>query len=384
MSVNPGARLTGTTVALVVVVAMSAQATLAPTSARAVPPDRPVTELLSELRSRYQEAGAATQAYNAAQERLKRQRGKVSSLNKQLRKTKGDLFTSQIDAGRLARMQYRDSTAGLTPYLRLVLSREPQDALSQRHLLRRMAGRQALTLSRLTGGEQKLAKATKRAREALARQRKLATERGKRRDAVQHRLDSVAQLLDSFDEKERGEVARLEESEAQSDQKKFEARGLLTGTTTAAAPSAAGQRALTYAVEQIGKPYRWGATGPSTFDCSGLTSKAWAAADVTVGRTSQQQWRQLPRVRLAELRPGDLVVYFNDATHVGLYLGAGQVVHAPRPGSRVKVSPIAANPVLGAVRPDEGARPLARYVPPPLPEGATDGDDTGYSAPTAP
>ena len=380
MSEKPGARLTGTAAVLLAVVA---QSVLAPAPARAAPPDRPVTELLGELRSRYQEAGAATQAYNAAQERLKRQRGKVSSLNKQLSKARGDLSTGQIDAGRLARMQYRESTAGLTPYLRMILSRDPQDAMDQRHLIRRMSGSQALTLSKLAGGEQKLTKATQQAQKALTRQRELAAERGKRRDAVQQRLDSVAKLLESFDDEQRGEVARLEETEEREDQKKFDARGLLNARSSAH-PTAAGQRAIRYAVRQIGKPYRWGAAGPAAFDCSGLTSRAWEAGQVRVGRTSQQQWRQLPRVKLGQLRPGDLVVYFEDATHVGLYLGEGKVVHAPRPGSRVKVSPIAANPVLGAVRPDAEARPLADYVPPRLPEGATEGDDTGYSAGTAP
>lgn len=94
------------------------------------------------------------------------------------------------------------------------------------------------------------------------------------------------------------------------------------------------------------------------------------------------RWRELPSVALADLRPGDLVVYFEDAGHVGLYLGDGEVVHAPRPGGRVQVSPLAANPVLGAVRPDKDARPLARYQRPPLPEGAKDGK--GHSGGKAP
>src|SRR5690606_9543754 len=84
------------------------------------------------------------------------------------------------------------------------------------------------------------------------------------------------------------------------------------------------------------------------------------------------------------LRPGDLVVYFPEATHVALYLGDGMVVQAPRPGARVKVSPIAANPVLGAVRPDPDGEPLRQYEPPELPEGATEGSDEGYAEAGAP
>ncbi|WP_237531536.1 C40 family peptidase [Streptomyces sp. SID3212] len=148
------------------------------------------------------------------------------------------------------------------------------------------------------------------------------------------------------------------------------ARPEAPGRRTGSAPSAQGGHALAYAVAQIGKPYQWGAEGPASFDCSGLTSEAWGRAGVVVPRTSQQQWRDLPHVPLDRLRPGDLVVYFPKATHVAIYLGDGMVIQAPRPGTRVKVSPIAANPLLGAVRPDPGAVPMTSYEPPPLPPDA--------------
>lgn len=126
----------------------------------------------------------------------------------------------------------------------------------------------------------------------------------------------------------------------------------------------------------------WGAEGPGSFDCSGLTSQAWAHAGRSIPRTSQEQWAQLPKVPLDELRPGDLVVYFPTATHVALYVGDGKVIQAPRPGAKVKVSPIAANPLLGAVRPDPDGAPLAEFTAPPVPE-ASGGDDSGYSADAA-
>ncbi len=78
------------------------------------------------------------------------------------------------------------------------------------------------------------------------------------------------------------------------------------------------------------------------------------------------------------------MIYFPGATHVALYLGDGMVIQAPRPGATVKVSPIAANPLLGAVRPDPKGSPLEEYTPPRLPEGATAGPDTGYSEAEAP
>lgn len=87
---------------------------------------------------------------------------------------------------------------------------------------------------------------------------------------------------------------------------------------------------------------------------------------------------------LNSLRPGDLVIYFPKATHVALYIGNGLVVQAPRPGSRVKVSPVASNPLLGAVRPDPQSAALSSYRQPELPQGATAGSDTGYGASSAP
>ncbi|MFJ9517986.1 C40 family peptidase [Kitasatospora sp. NPDC101801] len=129
--------------------------------------------------------------------------------------------------------------------------------------------------------------------------------------------------------------------------------GLYQGTLPAdlqADPTA--HRAVAYALAHLGSPYVWGATGPAEFDCSGLTSRAWDAAGVTIPRTSQEQWAQLPRVPTgAPLRPGDLVIYFAEATHVGLYVGDGLVVHAPRPGTVVRLTSLQRMPVAGVVRP---------------------------------
>ena len=122
-------------------------------------------------------------------------------------------------------------------------------------------------------------------------------------------------------------------------------------------------RAIRYARKQLGKPYEWGAEGPKSYDCSGLTSEAWAHAGTPIPRTSQEQWAQLDRVPLTELRPGDLVIYFPDATHVAIYVGDGKVVQAPRPGAKIRISPIASNPVLGAVRPEAGRGRRSRPVP---------------------
>ncbi|MGY0069730.1 NlpC/P60 family protein [Streptomyces sp. QTS137] len=353
----------------------------------AQPGDRSVAELLTDLQRLYREAGKATEAYNATEERLAKQRAETRRLDRALAAARLSLHDSRGAAGRLARQQYQSST-GVSPYVRLLLARDPQHALDQGHLIGRLARNRADTVGRLTGSEQRADALARRAREALDDQLALTERRGRQRAAVRERLGEVEELLASLTPGRLAALAELERTEAAENQKEFMASGALGtpgapgapgGPATGRTPSAAGDRALRYAVEQIGKPYEWGAEGPEAFDCSGLTSEAWGAAGTRVPRTSQEQWARLDRVPLDELRPGDLVVYFPDATHVALYLGDGMVVQAPRPGARVKVSPIAANPVLGAVRPDPDGEPLRHHVPPELPEGATEGPDEGYA-----
>ncbi len=105
-----------------------------------------------------------------------------------------------------------------------------------------------------------------------------------------------------------------------------------------------------------GRPYQWGATGPGTFDCSGLTMWAYRQAGVSIPRTSRSQYAGLPRVPIDQMQPGDLVFFANGSSpssihHVGMYLGGGQMMHAPRTGDVVKVSALWSNGMYGAVRP---------------------------------
>ncbi|PWS48467.1 glycoside hydrolase, partial [Streptomyces sp. ZEA17I] len=117
--------------------------------------------------------------------------------------------------------------------------------------------------------------------------------------------------------------------------------------------TAAGRAAVAFASAQIGKPYVWGATGPGSYDCSGLTSQAWAAAGRPIPRTSQEQWRLLPRIDIRDMRPGDLIIYHADASHVGMYVGDGAIVHSPRPGRHVTLAGAGSMKILGVVRPDK-------------------------------
>ncbi|MFF8396952.1 NlpC/P60 family protein [Streptomyces sp. NPDC016172] len=396
--------MSGKLLRLVCIAATAAGAVLAPVPATAVPePDaeqRHVAELLTDLQKLYRKAEEATEAYNSTEEKLKKQRAETDRLERALARARLSLHDSRGAAGRLARQQYQSST-DISPYVRLLLARDPQHAIDQGHVIGRLARERADTIGRLTGNERKAQELARKARTALDRQLALTERRKKERDEVRARLHDVEELLASLSRDQLTDLAEFEQDGIAKAQEKFMASGALSNdrsgdgssdkgggssgsSSSVRTPSAVGGRALRYAVRQLGKPYEWGAEGPKTYDCSGLTSQAWAEAGTPIPRTSQEQWKRLERIPLDELRPGDLVVYFPKATHVALYLGDGMVVQAPRPGAKVKVSPIAANPVLGAVRPDPGGEPLRRYEPPELPEGATDGPDEGYEGDAAP
>ena len=113
-----------------------------------------------------------------------------------------------------------------------------------------------------------------------------------------------------------------------------------------------GEVALACARAQLGKPYRYGATGPDRYDCSGLVQAAWRVAGVALPRTSQQQYAAGIKITKAQLRIGDLVFFYGPHPHhVGLYAGDGTIINAPRPGKPVQYAKISSMPYAGATRP---------------------------------
>ncbi|MFF3333675.1 NlpC/P60 family protein [Streptomyces sp. NPDC002888] len=356
--------MSGRVLRLVCTAAVAAHVALAPVSAAAVPePERSVAELLTDLQRLYREAEQATESYNATEEKLKRQRAETDRLDRELADARLSLYDSRGAAGRLARQQYQ-GTSDISPYVHLLLARDPQHALDQGHMIGQLARERAQTVGRLAGTERRADELARKARRALDGQLTLTERRKKERDQVRARLDEVEKLLASLTTDQLTALADFERNGIAQAQRTFMASGALS---TARTPSPAGESAIRYAVQQLGKPYEWGAEGPTSYDCSGLTSQAWGRAGIPIPRTSQEQWAQLPRIPLEELRPGDLVVYFPDATHVAMYVGDGTVVQAPRPGENIKLSPIASNPVLGAVRPDQQTegREAETYAAPP-------------------
>ena len=109
--------------------------------------------------------------------------------------------------------------------------------------------------------------------------------------------------------------------------------------------------AVNWALAQVGKAYVYGAAGPSAFDCSGLTMRAWGAAGVALPHSSSAQYAMGPHVARSDLQPGDLVFFYSPISHVGMYIGNGMIVHASNPSTGVLVAPLAQMPYVGATRP---------------------------------
>ncbi|EIV94301.1 NlpC/P60 family protein [Frankia sp. QA3] len=124
-------------------------------------------------------------------------------------------------------------------------------------------------------------------------------------------------------------------------------------TAAAAAPVGGGgaATAVREAYAQLGKPYVWGAEGPGTFDCSGLTQWVWGKAGVALSHYTGSQWDEGRRVSRAALIPGDLVFFYPDLDHVGIYVGSGKMIHAPRTGEVVRVEKVWWSSFQGGIRP---------------------------------
>ncbi|WP_043684503.1 C40 family peptidase [Streptomyces xylophagus] len=307
-----------------------------------------LTEVQAKLQSLYHDAEVATDKYNAADGKVTAQSKRVSALNAQIRTTEAKLTRLTTLAGAAARAQYRGG--GVPAELQFALASDPGRALDNAGLALQAQQNTQNLLTDLTATKSALRTRTDDASAELERLRTSRRAMATQRRTIEQHIAEAKALESSLAAKERARLAALEKKTADKAQAKWESTGILKKVGTDA--TSAGQKAIAYATRQLGKPYVWGAEGPDSFDCSGLTSQAWLAAGVAIPRTSEMQWARLKHVPIDEMRPGDLIIYFSDASHVAIYIGGGDIISAPRPGRVVYVSPAASMQILGVVRPD--------------------------------
>lgn len=312
--------------------------------------EKDLEKIREQIETLYRQAGAATDAYNLAEEQTKKQSGEIVKLAKAIVDGQARIAELKDRAGAQAREQYRNG--GLPPGAQLVLSDDPQLFLDGVNKVRTSQQASKTVLAELTRTQEDLETYTQ---DASSNWHKLETNRVKQAEAkkkINAQIAAAEKLESRLEKKELARLRQLEQDAANRAQSAWLATRPTPNIAVSGATTAAGKAAVAFATAQIGKPYVWGATGPGSYDCSGLTSKAWAAAGRPIPRTSQEQWRLLPRIDIQDMRPGDLIIYHADASHVGMYVGDGAIVHSPRPGRHVTLAGAGSMKILGVVRPD--------------------------------
>ncbi|WP_405938403.1 NlpC/P60 family protein [Streptomyces sp. NBC_00726] len=357
--------------------ALASVTLLSSQSAMAAPTPKPsIAEVQKKVDDLYRQAGNATQKYNQAKEATDQQKSRVDTLLDDVAKRTEKLNDARRTLGNYAAAQYRNG--GLASTATFFLADDPQSFFAQTHLMNRMAERQQQAVTEFRTQQAKASKQRAAAVRSLETLTKSQAALRTSKQNVQTKLTEARTLLSKLTAEEKARLAELErKKKAEAERKAAElakkqaaakkeaerkakesggsgtetGSGSGTGTGSGSSASTKAEKVLAFARAQIGKPYVWGATGPSSYDCSGLTQAAWKAAGVDIPRTTWDQVNVGTRIATADLQPGDLVFFYDDISHVGIYKGDGMMIHAPKPGANVREESIYYMPIYGSVRP---------------------------------
>ena len=326
------------------IVALSLLATLV------VPTQADAAQTLAQVQAKVRQLEEeATTAAEGAQEA----KVKLASLTKTLNGIKAKaqiqgqtVSTLQRALGSIAVEQYK--SGGFGQSFELLFSSDPTLYLSSAGALDAITRRKSAQLRKFEAAQQRLNATTLTVNDKVAlvaaTQKRLAAQSA----IAQRKLAEAEALLSKLTKAERERLAKLAEDQENADQ-----ASSLEAAKSANGVSGRAGVALKYALKQIGDRYVFGAAGLVTWDCSGLTMRAYEAAGVSLPHSSAAQSRMGKKVSLSALKPGDLLFFGRPVSHVGIYLGGGKMVHAPRSGSRVKVAEsgsLGRKPLVGARR----------------------------------
>ncbi len=277
----------------------------------------------------------ATAAAEGAQEAKVR----LASLTRSLAgiQAKAALQGKTVDAisktlGAIAVDQYKSGT--LSQSLELLFSSDPSLYLSAAGSLDAITRKKGIQLRKFQSAEQQLNATSLTVSDRLAQVKVLQKRLAERSAVATQKLAQAEKLLSRLKKEDRERLERLAREREDADQ-----ASSLKAAKGAAAVSGRAGVALKFALAQIGDRYVFGADGMVNWDCSGLTMRAFQRAGVSLPRSSRAQSRMGKGISYSQKRPGDLLFFGRPVSHVGIYLGGGKMVHAPRSGSRVKVAP---------------------------------------------
>ncbi|MGW1048002.1 NlpC/P60 family protein [Streptomyces sp. NPDC001118] len=331
------ARVTVLTTAAAAAVVLSANA------ANAAPSQKlSKDQVKAKVDDLYGKAEQATEKFNGAKEKQQKLQKDISTIQDNVARGQQDLNKLRDGLGSLATSQYR--SGGIDPSVQLFLSSNPDDFLDKASTLDQLSAQQVDALKKIQDKQRELAQERAEASEKLKDLSATRAQLEQNKKDVQSKLADAQKLLNTLTAKEKADLAAEQQRADRSSSQRVD-----LGNT----PPASGRAAAAFsaAQSQIGKPYVYGATGTASYDCSGLTSWAYAQAGISIPRTSQEQATIGTRIdSVNDLQVGDLVFFYGDIHHVGLYAGNGQVLHAPHTGAVVRYESMSDMPFQFGVR----------------------------------
>ena len=276
-----------------------------------------------------------------ASQQLSDAQSKLSQVRVHLNHADAQFQAAEASVAQAAAAEFEDS--GATSVAGVLTSGDPSVVLQQGSLLQEMSGQRTAQTQQLLADAGEL---------AGVEQQMQRTEDGisSLKSQLTAQKNSLGHLLTT----EKATLASLTVPQQQTVTGNSIGAG---GTTTASytgPTSTQAEKAVAFAYAQLGKPYQWGATGPNSYDCSGLAQAAWAAAGVAIPRDTYEQWAALPHISSSAIQPGDLL-YYDGVGHVAIYVGNGYMIDAPQTGMDVEKIPMDtgwyASSFVGAARP---------------------------------
>ncbi|WP_189957519.1 C40 family peptidase [Streptomyces alanosinicus] len=296
----------------------------------------------------YQEAETATEQYDGAKEKTDSAQRRLNTLRDETARKQDGLNTARDTLGSFATAQYRDG--GFAPAWQLALSGDPDRYLEGAALTERVGDRQAAAVSDVREQLREIERLRGAARVQLTSLRSRQAQLRRQKKTITGKLGEARRLLAGLTARQRTEVTGDGSTPDRASRWASDTRGTLEQAGPATTANARASAAIAYAYAKLGSPYVWGAAGPSAFDCSGLVQAAYRSTGISLPRTTYAQINAGRRVSRSELQPGDLVFFYSGVSHVGIYVGNGQMIHAPNPSAPVRLAPVDLMPFAGATR----------------------------------
>jgi peptidoglycan DL-endopeptidase CwlO len=304
--------------------------------------DPSIDDVRDRVETLYHEAEQASERYNDARLELADAKDRLSALQEDLDRQRERTEAVRDQVAAQVVQQYQGQA--LSTASQVVLSDDPDAFLAQLTTMSEYNSQQSQVVEDLSVETDRLEmreEVAEREVDTIADTREVLA---KEKALIDDRAAEAKSLLDELEAEEA-------EREQQLSRDSSRAPATPTEAPTEAPASGGAAAAIAYAMGQVGDAYVYGAAGPDAFDCSGLTMMAWAQAGVALPHSSSAQMGSGTPVSTSALQPGDLVFYYSPVSHVGMYIGNGQIVHAANPSSGVTVAPLNSMPLSGAVRP---------------------------------